>query len=460
MLSSGKAVKFTVNKGADGANVAQELEVEGPITTAIPTIRNKTDEQLHTRLLVGELSDYQGRVKRHSAAFSELLLPEYAATDNSHRLFLWRVGLLQLTGLRRVVFPVRHPGFALDNDDLSHGARAWANLLGLMCAHAWLEQRNREKMTLTTGEEAIVAEPVDYRAAYEIFEAICARTVVNLSEAHRKILDAVHALEEAEPARDGFPQRRVAEKAGVSQSTVSSNKTFLVQSAKLLTETDHGLALVAGAEPSWWEAGDVMSGIPTPEEVEGWWKDPPPEGDGGGAGADHSDRADQETDTAQDGLDYAENGDRQDADHRPITDRSIEGVATGAHEADHDRHVIGGVSIIGNGAIKANSRDQKGAIGVIAGNAGAGATDGRHAGRVDTSSEDLESGVAGGQIGEFLKDPPEWFHKQVAVYAREGMPERLLNPLASAVAYECLGDAHRWRETRPLVEDKVREMAP
>ena len=79
---------------------------------------------------------------------------------------------------------------------------------------------------------------------------------------------------------------------------------------------------------------------------------------------------------------------------------------------------------------------------------------------MDTSSEDLESGVAGGQIGEFLKDPPEWFHKQVAVYAREGMPERLLNPLASAVAYECLGDAHRWRETRPLVEDKVREMAP
>ena len=133
MLSSGKAVKLTVNKDAGGANVAQELEVQGPITTAIPTIRNKTDDQLHTRLLVGELSDYEGRVKRHSAAFSELLLPDYAATNNSHKLFLWQAGLSQLTEIRRVVVPLRHSDFALDNDELAHGAKTWANLLGLMC---------------------------------------------------------------------------------------------------------------------------------------------------------------------------------------------------------------------------------------------------------------------------------------------------------------------------------------
>lgn len=149
---------------------------------------------------------------------------------------------------RRVVFPLRHPKFALDNDDLSHGARAWANLLGLMCAHAWLEQRNRNKTVLATGEEAIVAEPADYRAAYEIFKEACTRTVISLSGVHRNEgMDAVHALEEKEPATDGFPQRRIAEKAGVSQSTVSANKTFLIQSAKLLVEVEEGLALDRGA---------------------------------------------------------------------------------------------------------------------------------------------------------------------------------------------------------------------
>ena len=254
MLSGGKAVKLTVNKSADGANAAQELVVEGPITTAIPTIRNKTDEQLQTRLLVGELPDYEGRVKKHSAAFSELLLPGYAAADHSHRLFVWRAGLRQLAETRRVVFPLEHADFALDNDGLSHGARTWANLLGLMCAHAWLEQRNRDVVELTTGECAVVAEPDDYGAAYEIFRATCARTVVNLSETHRKILDGVYELKAKNGERVGFSQREIAEEAEVSQSSVSYSKTFLVQSAKLLVEGDGGLNLVAGAEPGWWEA--------------------------------------------------------------------------------------------------------------------------------------------------------------------------------------------------------------
>ncbi len=367
MLSGGKATKLTVNKDANGANVAQELVVRGPITTAIPTVRNKTDEQLHTRLLVGELPDYEGRVKTHSAAFSGLLLPGYAAADNSGTLFVWHAGLRQLAETRRVVFPLKHPDFALDNDDLSHGARAWANLLGLMCANAWLEQRNRGRMTLAAGKEAIVAEPADYRVAYTIFEATCARTVVNLSEAHRKILDAVHALEGEEPARDGFPQRRVAQKAGVSQSTVSSNKTFLLQSAKLLSETEQGLALVAGAEPSWWKEGDVMSGIPMPEEVQGWWESRPTPPDGAGG----ADRPDQETDTARNGRAHGENGDRQGADRWPIADRSDEGLVAGpAGGGDRDRGAIGGRPIIADGLGKPNSHDEKGAIGAIARSAG------------------------------------------------------------------------------------------
>ena len=68
------------------------------------------------------------------------------------------------------------------------------------------------------------------------------------------------------------------------------------------------------------------------------------------------------------------------------------------------------------------------------------------------------SGANDAQVRALLEDPPEWFRKQATVCITEGMPERLLNPLASAVAYKCLGDVHRWREVLPVVVSKLREM--
>jgi hypothetical protein len=53
----------------------------------------------------------------------------------------------------------------------------------------------------------------------------------------------------------------------------------LVKSAKLVCEPNGGgLALVEGAEPSWWERGDILAGFPKPEQVQAWWEgeeDPP-----------------------------------------------------------------------------------------------------------------------------------------------------------------------------------------
>jgi len=183
-----------------------------------------------------------------------------------------------LTEVRRVVIPHYREEFALSDDSVSHGARLWANLLGLMCAHTWLEQRNRKIIELANGERAVVASSEDYEAAYRVFAATSRRTVVNLSDTHRKILHALYELQEEKPEADGFPQRRIAEKGGIKQGTVSKNKTFLMTSAKLLRETDHGLALVEGAEPSWWTDADLLNGFPSPEVVRQWWsEDSPPD---------------------------------------------------------------------------------------------------------------------------------------------------------------------------------------
>lgn len=272
LLSGGKAAHMTVNKDADGRNAAQELNVGGPASITIPTVRNKLDGQLQTRMLVAELPDYEGRVAGHSRASSRLLLPGYATKDHAPTVRAWRAALTSLTGTRRVVFDLEHEEFCFDSDEVSHGARLWGNLLGLMLAHAWLEQRSREVMELPSGERAILATPEDYAVAYAIFKETCERSIVNLSDTHRQILNAVYELQAQTTFTDGFSQRRIAESAGLHHSTVGEHKTFLTKSVKLLRETEEGgLSLVAGAEPDWWNRGEMLAGFPRPDQVAGWW---------------------------------------------------------------------------------------------------------------------------------------------------------------------------------------------
>jgi hypothetical protein len=141
-----------------------------------------------------------------------------------------------------------------------------------MLAHAWLEQRNRKVVELASGERAIVAVPEDYEAAYDIFKVTCERSVVNLSDTHRAILDAVYELS-CQSLFDGFSLRKIADKAGVHHSTVAEHKTYLTKSAKLLKEVEGGLDLVSDAEPSWWRKDDLLVGFPRPEQVYRWWQE-------------------------------------------------------------------------------------------------------------------------------------------------------------------------------------------
>jgi hypothetical protein len=277
LLSKAKAVHKTVDKDADGANAFKGLTIEGPITVTIPTIRNKLDGQLQTRMLVVELEEFEERVSKHSAKVSDTLLPDYATKDHVGTLALWKAALAKLIEIRRVVIPTKHENFKLGSSKVSHGARLWRNFLSLMLTNAWLEQRNREVLTLENGEEAVVAAAEDYRVAYEAFASACERSVVNLSNTHRNILGAVYELEKADKTsalRDaGFSLRKIAEKAGCSYETVRNHKTFLTQSVGLLRELENGgLRLIKDADSSWWEEGELLEGFPRADEVKEWWE--------------------------------------------------------------------------------------------------------------------------------------------------------------------------------------------
>lgn len=288
MLSGGKATHNTVNKDASGRNASDEYTIVGPVSLAIPTVRNKLDGQLQSRMLILGLEDYEGRTAAHTKAISSQFAADYASVDYSEEIQAWQAALSSLTGVRRVVFPVVPEGFLFSSDKVPHGSRLWGNVLALLCTNAWLEQKNREIITPWGDEQSIMATPEDYEVAYEIFKAACERSIVNFSEAHRKILNAVYQLHqefkaklhmdwdnevEEDPRYEGdFTQAQIAKESGVPQSTISDNKTFLVKSVKLLREEyGGGLSLVDGATPSDWEKADLLVGFPTPEQVRGWW---------------------------------------------------------------------------------------------------------------------------------------------------------------------------------------------
>ncbi len=359
LLSGGKASHLTVNKDADGRNTAQELNVDGPASITIPTVRNKLDGQLQTRMLVAELPDYEGRVAAHSRASSKLLLPDYAAKDHGPRARTWQAALKSLTEVRRVVFDLEHEEFCFDSDTVSHGARLWGNLLGLMLAHAWLEQRNREIMELPSGEQAVVATPEDYEAAYVIFKTTCERSILNLSDTHRSILDAVYEMQAQTSFTDGFSQRKIADRANLHHSTVGEHKTFLTKSAKLLRETeDGGLALVAGAEPDWWQKGELLAGFPRPKQVRDWWQE------NGGSASESARHARHPQCEAHNTDTYAESSGGQSGRHWPDATRHPE-------SGDPSRGVAGGRTAVAdevpaseNGLGKPNQDDQNPLTGV------------------------------------------------------------------------------------------------
>jgi hypothetical protein len=79
--------------------------------------------------------------------------------------------------------------------------------------------------------------------------------------------------------------------------------------------------------------------------------------------------------------------------------------------------------------------------------------------RDDTDSRDDDL-RADSNVSSFLANPPDWYRRQAEECARQGSPERLLKPLASAVAYHVLGNTNRWAEVLPHVEEALNGRNP
>jgi hypothetical protein len=74
-----------------------------------------------------------------------------------------------------------------------------------------------------------------------------------------------------------------------------------------------------------------------------------------------------------------------------------------------------------------------------------------------TDNTDIRSGDFSEELLAFLREPPDWYRRQAKECVHRGAPERLLKPLASAVAYEVLGNTNRWSEVLSCVEATLKE---
>jgi hypothetical protein len=61
--------------------------------------------------------------------------------------------------------------------------------------------------------------------------------------------------------------------------------------------------------------------------------------------------------------------------------------------------------------------------------------------------------------GLFTDHPPEWLQLQVAECVRQGTPDRLVKPLASAVSSHLFSSPARWREVLPEVRNTLEKVA-
>ena len=76
-----------------------------------------------------------------------------------------------------------------------------------------------------------------------------------------------------------------------------------------------------------------------------------------------------------------------------------------------------------------------------------------------------KTGNTGIRVGEFSKDlfpflsnSPDWYTRQAAECKLQEAPQRLLKPMATAVAHEVFAGTYRWSEVLPRVEASLNKV--
>jgi hypothetical protein len=81
----------------------------------------------------------------------------------------------------------------------------------------------------------------------------------------------------------------------------------------------------------------------------------------------------------------------------------------------------------------------------------------KQAGSGNTDNTGIRVGEFSEDLSAFLANSPDWYTRQAAECKLQGAPQRLLKPMATAVAHEVFADTHRWSEVLPRVEASLNE---
>lgn len=153
--------------------------------------------------------------------------------------------------------------------------RAIDRLMGLTMSATLLRFRHRRVIESQDGPR-IIAEPEDYRIAFDCFAPVFRASVANLTTQGILLAESINAAIEALPRTD--PSRRSFTRADITRWTHKTTTT-LKRRVDALVERDILVAVVAGGRgrkhyyrlaENWRALCDGECGLMHPDELEGW----------------------------------------------------------------------------------------------------------------------------------------------------------------------------------------------
>lgn len=244
LLSEGRLIYGTVEKGDDGHMQPRRIERDGPTGVIITTTAVRLHPENETRLLSVPVDDTQAQTRRVMASLA--CVGGRAAVDFGqwHALAKWLE-----SGERRVFIPFAEQLARLIPPVAVRLRRDFGQLLNLVAAHALLHRANR-----ATGDNGVVATIEDYAVVRELVADLMGESAAHtVSTSVRETVGAV-----ARAIASGKPYASIADVAellALDKSTASRRVRAAREAGYLEnSETKKGVA------------AKLVLGDPLPEE--------------------------------------------------------------------------------------------------------------------------------------------------------------------------------------------------